>query len=242
MNLTVAITTKNRIDFLVDLVPRLLNTPGIDHIVISDDSEDQSDYKQLVGLYGFDPSVHLMKNKIPLGALKNKMKAVSYYTENDYVLLLDSDNSIESDYVEKLTSNIVELDPKIIYCPCSGGGSLDYSTMAGMRFTMDNIESWLEDSLFLKLVNTGNYVVNRYEYLKVSYEIKYQRDPGPLDVYFFNYYWLKTGNNLFVVPGLSYNHLVHWDSYYLRSDPEERERIEKAIKQKFDNAIKSKRA
>jgi len=57
-----------------------------------------------------------------------------------------------------------------------------------------------------------NYFVNRTQYLRVW---DGSVNPYTADSLYQNYNWFKSGNKMFVVPGMTYMHRIHQGSHYI---------------------------
>jgi len=87
----------------------------------------------------------------------------------------------------------------------------DFTKYQGIVFSKDNVSKYIDDVTFQTMLNAMNYFVNRDEYLRVW---DGSIDPVTSDSIFHNYNWLKAGNSIFVLPGLTYEHRVHEQSHY----------------------------
>ena len=180
--------------------------------------------------------ITLVANEKNLGVLHNKAKTV-FLASNDWVILLDSDNSIGKDYLDKLIE-IEDLCDKYFYCPQILNGDENY--LKGDKKFLFNYKSCLDkkidmqfikDNIYLKnkelnteltiLLNSGNYFVNKEYYIKayksINHNIKKEYDP--CDVFYFNYHFLLNveGAHITAVKGLQYYHRVHKGSIYINN-------------------------
>src|SRR5665647_3469478 len=94
---SLAITTYNRYNFIEKDLGRYIENKFINEIVINDDSSD--DYSKLQKFKNESSKLKLFRNEFNLGVIKNKIKTISL-SSNEFVLLLDSDNSISDKVLE----------------------------------------------------------------------------------------------------------------------------------------------
>lgn len=211
----VAIPTRNRADRLLDLIPRLLRDPRIGEVVVRDDASDAADYARLqAGLAPLEPRVRLARNERNLGAFANKLAVVGD-CRCEWAILLDSDNRLGPDYLDRFYA-LPAWSERVIYCPQRarprfdfrflGGATLDVRAVATL-FTPD----WT-DSMRVFL-NTGNYIVPARAYVARGRPYA-DRNVGGGDVFFANLIWLQEGGLLQVLPGLEYDHDVHEGSWF----------------------------
>jgi hypothetical protein len=126
--------------------------------------------------------------------------------------LLDNDNIVKKDFIDKLYE-IEKWNPKIIYHPAFAAPNFDYRFFNDEYISRENIHFFMQKDIFMTLLNTNNYLVNRDEYLKIY---KYDKTVRGADGIFFAYNWLKSGNLFYIVPDLQYFHRVHPGSEFLR--------------------------
>src|SRR6188768_255025 len=90
MKLTLAITTYQRSDMVLEVFEKIYDHPLIDEIVIVDDASEWDTYCKLSELLYHKEKVKLFRNEKNLGMSRNKAEAVSK-AKNDWVILFDSD-------------------------------------------------------------------------------------------------------------------------------------------------------
>lgn len=213
--IAVAIPTHNRAERLLKLLPSLLRDTRISEIVIRDDASDAADYTRLTtGVTSLGPRVRLARNERNLGAFANKV-AVMADCQAEWAILLDSDNRLDSDYVDRLYVLPV-WSKRIIYCPQQARPRFDFRFLTGA--TLDEqaagtlmTPAW-QDRMCVFL-NTGNYLAPTREY--VARMTPYlDRTVGGGDVFFANLIWLHGGGLLHVLRDLEYDHDVHDGSWF----------------------------
>lgn len=222
--ISLAITTYNRIDFTLKSFEKIYDDKRISEIVIVDDCSNIENFEMLrnkiAEIYGVENSkIKLFRNEENIGTGENKKMAISL-CENDWVIILDSDNNIDRTYIDCLYK-MVSWSGDVIYCP-SKAGDFDYSFYNNTRIGRKLASSLIEDDKrFQCLLNNCNYFVNKKEYLKIQ---KHSTDVKSLDGIFFNYHWLKNNKEFFVVPDLIYEHVVHSENRWT-IDKEENEKM-----------------
>jgi glycosyltransferase involved in cell wall biosynthesis len=212
MNLTLAITNYNRTDLLKRSFEKVINDDRVYEILIMDDNSTQEVWNEISEYSDCYNKVLCFRNKYNIGMSLNKRKAINY-SNSDWVLLLDSDNIIDSSYLDALEKfTDWELHTDTIYCPVKALPNFDYSFYSGIYISKDNIDYFSTKPLFEALMNTCNYVVNRKTYLKnfvENHEIK------GVDTFWYAYNHLKNGGNFYIVPNMQYHHEVHSGSQWL---------------------------
>jgi glycosyltransferase involved in cell wall biosynthesis len=208
MKYTLAITTYNRPEMTMKSFKGVIDDERINEIVIVDDHSDWATFLRLRDLCSDLLKVTTIRNGKNLGCYHNKKNAVNE-ASNEWVILLDSDNIIKPNYLDALDS--LELSFDTIYAPEFARPHFDYRAFGGVTMTKNNVKNYVDVAKFDCLINTCNYVVNRFEYLR---RWKDHKEPWTADTLFMNYNWLEAGNKIHVVKGMSYNHLVHDGSHY----------------------------
>lgn len=210
MNLTVAITTFDRIQYLRESFEQVIDHPRITEIILMDDCSDLEIFKQVEALKALSPKFKVYRQAKNRGMGYNKYSAVAH-ASNDWVILFDSDNVLTPSYVDAIPK---ELSEKAIYQPAFAKPHFDFRQYAGKSYpTFSTVNVFIKQPMFFTMVNACNYVVNRNEYLRV-----YQENPEhrASDTVWMFYLWLKAGNDLYVVPGMEYEHRVHDQSGFLQ--------------------------
>lgn len=208
-DITLAITTHNRPAMTFDAFEQVLDHEAITEILIVDDCSELSNQTLLSDLIKtMPPKVHLITNLSNLGCYHNKRNAVAR-AQNDWVILLDSDNVIDNSYVDALVSEIWR--DNLILAPEFARPHFDYRGFTNQTIDSENVRGYVSQNKFDCLINTCNYFVNREWYLKVWQDHK---EPWTADTLFHNYNHLKAGGKIKVVKDMQYEHLVHDGSHY----------------------------
>lgn len=187
---------------------QVLYDDRISEIIIVDDASDMKVYDQLEAAVGGMDKVSLYRNEENIGCYRNKQQAI-LYAKNDYVVILDSDNIITPEYLDKIFERA--WTPNTILAPYWGKPALDYSQYAGMVITAENINLYLGKGNLEMLLNTFNFFINRNEYLRVFDK---SVEPVTSDSIYICLRWLKAGGKIMVVPGMWYVHSIHNGSHY----------------------------
>lgn len=224
---SLCITTYNRPQLTVKSFEQVLNDPRISKIIILDDRSDDDQYEELLNLLPSSFKIEISSQMENVGMSRNKKSAIRLGSAfNDWCILLDSDNVIDSSYLDRLFE-IKVWEPKMIYCPSYARPKYDYSTFNNEVFGKYSVKHHLNVPRFKELLNTCNYFVDGKEYLRIWQE---NVEMKATDTIWFNYLWLRAGNKMCVVPGLEYEHRIHQDSGW-RQDREYN-------KQKFNEVVK----
>lgn len=201
--ITLAITTFNRDQLTVDSFAQVLNDDRISEIVIVDDHSDEAIFANLQFMVNGLEKVKLFRNKKNLGCYHNKRMAVQS-ASNEWVILLDSDNKINADYLDSLDKHN---DKTTIYQPEFARPHFDFRNFSGSTIQTPFVKNYMTQKSFDTMLNAMNFFVNRAEYLRVFDTTK--EEPWTADSIYFNYLWLKAGNKIYVTPGMQYDHRVN---------------------------------
>ena len=218
MKLSLAITTHNRPQMTIKSFGKVLNDSRISEIVIVDDASEIEQYEELRRLIKElnSDKILVVRNETNIGMSLNKFTAISRCS-NDWVIILDSDNVLDTNYLDAFDSCIFDvainhpsLPPKsIIYCPSGAMPKFDYSVFEKHLINKSNVNGYLTGYYSTQmewLLNTCNYIVNKKRYIEI-YE--HNREMKATDTIWHNYNHLKTGGSFYVMPNSQYQHLVH---------------------------------
>jgi hypothetical protein len=228
---SLCIPTLNRFDnFLNKYLESYINflEEGlIDEIVITDETGD--DINKILQKYNdkiqkHSNKIRLYKNDQVLGVFLNKIK-VSKLAYNNYVVLIDSDNFVNRDYFET-AKNYIELNPISEYFIISPSQllttSFNFFKYCDNVYTKKNIGKYAHESLFQVMLNTGNYIISKNIFDKLTYKSEdFTLDKiASCDVIYFNLLVFQQIENVhfYVVKDLKYNHIVHNDSEYIKKN------------------------
>ena len=222
--ISLCIPTKNRWKFLKVNLPKYLENPYIDEIIIVDETGE--DAKIISEEYKDNEKIKVYTNEKILGAFLNKRKVVSL-AKNDFVCLMDSDNFAPLSYFEAWDKYMQknEINEKTIYCPSrtipqSNHKGFDFRNFIG-SYNFENCKRNFKKGIFDTLLNTGNYIFHKKLYMESESDESQKEltiSCKALDVLFQNYLLLKKGNGIItVVPDMEYDHIVHDGSYYIET-------------------------
>jgi len=223
--ISIAIPHYNNSNYIKECIENIINDERINEIIINDDKS--SDINQLeVILNNFNnKKIKLYKNEVNLGCYHNKIKTISYCT-NDWAILFDSDNILNIDFIDKLY-NIKEWDSNTIYIPSwvvtfpnEPSPYLDYRKYSNIYINKEIYINNFNDNNFQCLINTCNYFlpVKNYFNLMNNYQINYKREMiDCLDSAVLFTDWLLSNGKIFVVNNLIYKHRLHEKSNYMLS-------------------------
>lgn len=217
MKLSLAITTYNRFELLFQSFEKVLNDDGIDDIVILDDCSNHDIFNKCIKKVEEIGSekIRLIRQSSNRGMSMNKRDAVAY-CKNEWVILLDSDNVIDSSYLDALTiesgMDLFPVAKQFIFCPFFAAPNFNYKSYEGLWIDAVEAKRIIKEPMGECLFNTCNYVVNKEAYLTI-----YEHNPAMkgTDTIYFNYLWLKAGGFFYVVPGMEYFHRVHEGSGFM---------------------------
>ncbi len=191
----------------------ILKDERIDEIVILDDGSSQEEFNFLSkNLSRFSGKIKLFQRKENLGILRNKIQVVNLCS-NDWVILLDSDNSLFKKYLDAIF-NLNKWEEDTIYCPDFAYPNFDFRVLSGEIIDFQKCSDF-DFSKLGAFMNDGNYFLNKRNF--VSTLFAYKDFHAFSDVIFANYIWLSAGNKLEVLRNAPYFHRVHPGSIWVNT-------------------------
>ena len=219
--ISLAITNFNRSDSVIESFIQVIDNGLINEIVIVDDYSDLVHYIKLWNLINNldNDKITLHRNGVNLRPYKNKYTAV-LKCSNDWVILLDSDNIIDNEYIKIVTGLKKEDDilyvAETLYRENKKIGWY-YEAFSKQIITKKNIQQMMNDASFEPLLNTGNHFFNRNKYIQVVESTQEDVELSVNDAIYFSYLWLFNKNRMKVVPGLYYIHRATEDSWWSKN-------------------------
>lgn len=209
--ISLCVTNFNREILLFQAIEQVLDDDRVSEIIISDDCSEYELYKRVVEHYKPFEKVKVSRNDTNIDCYRNKRKAVSL-AKNEWVIVWDSDNIMTKAYIDMLYE--LKWYKEFVCQPSFAKPHFDFRNVIG-SYNKSNVYKHVDKGNFATMLNAMNYFVNRDEYLKVW---DGSVDPVTSDSIFQNYNWLKSGNSIYVVPGLEYEHTVHNGSHYQQNN------------------------
>lgn len=205
--ISLCITTFNRVELTIQSFIGVLKDDRVSEIVIYDDGSSldvQLELRKEIEDIG-NKKINFYVSDNNEGMSLAKKTAIGL-AENKWCYILDSDNRITSASIDALYHKTLEWENDVIYCPSYAYPNFNYTMYEAHLIDSEDVKIYMQDSKFLKLLNTCNYLVNKDYYLSV-----YAYDPEikGADTIWHNYNHLKSGGALYVVKDLHYNHRVH---------------------------------
>lgn len=207
--ISICIPTWNRTDLVVRAIEQVVHDPRVHEIVIVDDASPLELYFKLEAMLEPLPKIKLSRNGANLDCYANKNRALEL-ASNDWCILLDSDNVIDTSYLDALYA-IPEWVSNTFYCPEFARPHFDYTMFAGQTITKKNVHKHVGSKAFDCLINTANYFVYRGTYM---WHFNPSINPHAADTIYINSELLRAGGKMYVVPGMQYFHDVHDGSHY----------------------------
>lgn len=225
-HISVAIPHYNNAKYIPYTLEHILYDIRINEIVICDDESNDLDVLEKYLTSINNSKIKLYKNPKNLGSYENKLEAISKCT-NDWVLLLDSDNSVNDDTINVLY-NLKEWNTNIIYTPSwaktfpgNPSKNMDYRNMNNLSIDKNVCLKKFSEQKFQCSMNTCNYFLPKINYLNCMNKYKkiYSRELiGGLDSMLLYCLWLNENNTIFIVENFIYNHRLHDLSFYSLSN------------------------
>lgn len=225
--ISIAIPYYNNSRFMRETLSYPVIDDRISEIVVCDDnSSDLDELKIIISEFKSD-KIRLIENKENLGVYLNKIRSVKN-CNNDWVILFDSDNIINEDYINYLYE-IQNWEEDKIYAPgyiekIKENGYhhsyFDYRSYSGL-ITKDNFKKFdYSNSLFQTMMNTCNYFVNKNNYVICSEKNSSKYDTrliSSLDSITLLSDWISDGKKLFIIENMGYKHRIHSNSSYIKN-------------------------
>lgn len=221
--ISIAIPHYNNARFMSETLEHIVNDDRVGEIIICDDcSKDIEELESLVKKINNNKIV-VFKNEKNLGCYHNKLHTLTK-CNYEWVILLDSDNIINKEYIDVLY-NIETWDNTTIYSPVWAktfpgeiSPNLNYSKFKNYYIDHTNYLNYFNDTIFRCLINNCNYFLPINPYLQVMKQYTYERDIiDSLDSAVLFTDWLCHKNKVFVVDNLTYSHRCHPNSNYMLS-------------------------
>jgi glycosyltransferase involved in cell wall biosynthesis len=226
--ISIAIPYYNRSSFIKETLLNIFEDSNVTEIVINDDCSPDEDFANLCNMvndYNLKINkIKIYRNESNKGTFENKYIAVSKCT-NDFLYLLDSDNYLLPNALESLFK--IEWNKETSYNAEILNVSSSSEPWNHMRFCGDKLIKfedilpiYIQDYGITGLLNSGNFFVNKENYLQVCKPYIDSFEPKKFyasDGIAFNYIWLSNNLNIQIVPGMGFFHRVHQDSSWGRS-------------------------
>jgi hypothetical protein len=220
---SVCIPTMNRYnEFLSINIPKYLTNNFIDEIIICD--ETGLDYDKIKENFSKEiesKKIILEKNDIILGPFLNKIKTIKF-AKNEWIVLLDSDNFADIDYFEIAHRYIIDknINKTSIISPSFAFPNFSYKHFENKIFKKENIKEFRDTYNFTTMMNTGNYILNKYliNNLDLSNEFNIDKSHS-IDVVLMNTLFFEQFKDLefHIVENLHYSHIVHKNSIWIQT-------------------------
>ena len=232
IKISLCIPTMNRFDdFLNTNLSKYicyLDNNIIDEIIICDEKGDDCEKIKKTDIfknYIDSDKLRLYTNDDILGVFLNKIKVCSL-AKNDYIALIDSDNFCNDSYFDTCKSyilnNNLQSNSYFILSPSFARPSFNFKEFEDNIITKKNIKNYLKGNKFGVLINTGNFVLtkNLIQNLKFNTNKKILENISACDVMYFNLLLFKQFENyeFRIVRNLEYEHVVHNESIYIKTN------------------------
>lgn len=209
--ITVAVTSFNRFDSTIKSFEKVIDDERIGEFLILDDASRDESFFKLDKFFKGNKKVKVIGRISNAGMQQNKRDAVAL-SQNSWCVLLDSDNEIDSSYIDKLDA-IPALYETLIYAPMRALPTFLYDEFAGEYIHRGNVKQFVKKPFFGALINTSNYFVHRDTYCR-HYEYNPLIKGTDTANHFYNH--LNKGGGFYVVPGLEYQHKISDDSEFMK--------------------------
>jgi glycosyltransferase involved in cell wall biosynthesis len=232
LRFSVGIPHYNRGKLIYRPLFNLLNHPVVDEVVIVDDGSRLEEYQSLkdfVDSLDCGDRVKIFRRVENRGALLTKLECVER-SSSEWVLVLDSDNTAFSSYLDAL-GGIRNPDPQMIYCASWAWPYFAFQDLGVDKIDFELACELVKSSLLKKiyLINDGNFLVHRQKHLFSIKEIS-NFEIEAADVMLVNYKWLSDGGSLKLLDNVSYFHRVDGSSFWSRTVEVSKKRVQEIFK------------
>lgn len=227
--ISICIPTWERTDMLFESFNKVKDNDNVSEIVIVDDNSSVEVWDEISKRAKGNEKIKMFRNEKNLDCYRNKRRAIEL-SSNDWIIILDSDNIIDFSYLYHIFQ-LQEWKSNTIYAPSFAEPNFNYKQFEGLTITKSNVARYIKEPMFMTLLNTFNFFINRNEYLKIW---DGSVDPVTSDSEYFNYCWLNAGNKIYVVPDLQYKHRVHDNSHFKKNN-HRTNGFDKIVKQKLNS-------
>ena len=183
----------------------------INEIVIQDDFSDH-DYDKLKKRE--TENVKVFQNEKRIKPLLGRINLLNNCT-NDWVLVMDCDNFLDKNSFSALFKNL-EFKENTIYAPDFARPKFNFKTISDFNLDLNLVKNNLQ--FLLCFLNVGNYLVPKKRYLEVAKNIDYKFVEYTMEVLYYNYLWLSSGNFIKCVKGYEYDHAMRDDCFSYSND------------------------
>lgn len=204
----IAIPTYERPEMTIESFIDVYGDERIAQVTICDDASSIESFNRLKQITDNLPKVKLVRNISNQDCYRNKFTAI-FNSDQDWNILLDSDNRIDKSYINELYS-IPVWNNRTIYTPSFAKPAFDFTPYQGQLYSKQNISQYIDRPLFEVCLNAANYFVSREEYVNVWDS---DTDPVTSDSIYLMSRWFEAGNILNIVPNLHYEHRIHNGHY-----------------------------
>ena len=186
-------------------------------IVILDDGSSEDSFLKTISIITSlgSSKIKIYRRDKNLGIMQTKIEAVSL-CKNEWVVLLDSDNSICQSYLDSIY-RIKEWRKNTIYSPEFAYPLSNFKKLNKSELNFENLkELFIKNKIMEMFLNCGNFFINKKIFVNTLNKYKFFNTHAS-DVLLINYVWLSEGNKICLLQKSKYLHRVHKDSTWKKS-------------------------
>lgn len=212
-SISIAITSYNREKIILKSLKNIIDDERISEIVILDDGSNEESFKATKKVIsGLSPKINFFRRGDNFGVLPTKIQAVNLCS-NDWVILLDSDNTLNYSYLNSIFK-IKDWDANFIYSASFAFPLLNFKQFSGKNLDFDLVkDTFVHNSRISLFMNDGNFFFNKKRFIDLVDKYKFF-NVSAADIIFINYLWLSNGGIIKILPNTSYLHRVHKNSIW----------------------------
>lgn len=215
--ISIVIPTYNRFEMTIEAFDKVLNDDRVSSVFIFDDFSTDNSFDKLYEYFYSTDKVKVHSNSFNADCYKAKMMSVLFSKDtddNDFCILLDSDNIIDKSYIDAIYS-IDEWNENTFYTPCFAKPNFDFRKFYGTILSKENIAQYIDNNEIQVCLNAANYFINKNKYLSV-YDATI--NPHTSDSIYMAMLLLESNGKIIIVPNMEYEHRVHDGSHYKKNN------------------------
>lgn len=214
MNVTLGFLNYNSFSYIEKQLKKNyfnLSNGIINEIIIQDDCSE-NDFEKLKSIE--TENIKVFQNEKRIKPLLGRVNLLNNCS-NDWVLLMDSDNFLDVNSFNSLFSDL-NFNDNTIYAPDFARPKFNFKTISDFNLDFNLVKNNLQ--FLLCFLNVGNYLVPKKRYLEVAKNIDYKFVEYTMEVLYYNYLWLSSGNFIKCVKGYEYDHTMRDDCFSYSND------------------------
>lgn len=225
--LTVAIPTMRRWEFLEKSLPVYLEHPLVKHVLVCDETGEDIDSIRAHSSFAGNPKLILQRNEKRLGIYHNKRQCIEL-SPTEWVAVLDSDNFFGKDFFDALAQVWEKEGANSTHFYACGRGlfvnengsiSNPLDGFGGFQLTAENWNDVFQRPKWNYMLNDGNWVVHLSVLSSLPVGVE-DKNILATDAIYMARLFVKNGYTYDIREELAYIHSVHKGSSWIQQSDE----------------------